>query len=137
MSKLSSTAIQRLAHQVWPKVPRFDWDLMPPLAARGRERGKNSRYHMALISNRFLPQGEQVFQLRVGKLGQPPLAGADHAGGHVALALDLLLQCTGAEKLMHLDVARLSDAKGAIGRLVLDGRVPPAVEVEDVLRGRQ
>ena len=35
------------------------------------------------------------------------------------------------------DVLLLADAEGAIGRLVLDGRVPPAVEVHDVRGGRQ
>src|SRR5262245_25279403 len=32
MLKLSSVAIQRFAHQLSPKLPRFDCDLIPPLA---------------------------------------------------------------------------------------------------------
>src|SRR5690349_20618023 len=159
MSKLSRTAIQRWAHQLWPKVPRFDWALMPPLACRGRERGKNPRsYHMArpshfsavsrritfrkgLFPQRFPAQGEEALQLLVGEFGQPALAGADDAGGDLLLALDhlvdLLFQGAGAQKLVHLHVAGLADAEGPVGRLVLDGRVPPAVEVEHVVGGCQ
>ena len=61
--------------------------------------------------------------------------------GHLLLALDhrvdLLFQRARADELMHLHVLLLPDAKGAVGRLVLHGRVPPAVEVEDVVGGRQ
>src|SRR5205807_1731341 len=71
----------------------------------------------------------------------PALAGADDVPGHLLLALDhlvdLLFQCTHAEELVHQYVARLADAEGAVGRLVLDRRVPPAVEVKDVPRRRQ
>ena len=35
---------------------------------------------------------------------------------------------------MHLHAARLADPVGAVGGLLLHGRVPPAVVVEDVLR---
>ena len=38
---------------------------------------------------------------------------------------------------MDLHDPRLADAVGAVGGLVLDRRIPPAVEVEDVARGRQ
>ena len=40
-------------------------------------------------------------------------------------------------QLVHLDVPRLADAVGAVGGLVLHRRVPPAVEVEDVVGGGQ
>ena len=40
----------------------------------------------------------------------------------------------GRQHLVHVDGARLADAEGAVGRLVLDGGVPPAIEVEDVVR---
>ena len=46
-----------------------------------------------------------------------------------------LLERARADELVHLDVAGLADAKGAVGGLVLDRRVPPAVEVEDVVGG--
>ena len=42
----------------------------------------------------------------------------------------------GAEELVHLHVPRLADAEGAVGGLVLHRRVPPAVEVEDVVGPR-
>ena len=35
------------------------------------------------------------------------------------------------------DVLLLADAEGAVGRLVLDRRVPPAIEVDDVRRRGQ
>src|SRR5271163_1922758 len=38
---------------------------------------------------------------------------------------------------MHLNGLRLPDAKRAVGRLVLDRRIPPAVEVKDVIRLRE
>jgi hypothetical protein len=38
---------------------------------------------------------------------------------------------------VHLDVLRLADAEGAVHGLVLDRRVPPAVEEEHVVGGRQ
>ena len=66
---------------------------------------------------------------------------ADDVLGERALALDhlvdALLERAGADELVHLHVARLADAEGAVGGLVLDGRVPPAVEVEDVVRAGQ
>jgi hypothetical protein len=49
----------------------------------------------------------------------------------------LLFERAGAEELVHLHILALPDAEGAVGRLVLDRRVPPAVEVEDVIRGRE
>ena len=44
MLKLSSTAIQRFAHQLSPKVPRFDCALMPPFACRvgGKENARGA-----------------------------------------------------------------------------------------------
>ena len=51
--------------------------------------------------------------------------------------VDPLLDRPRAHHLVHLDDPRLADAVGAVRRLILDGRVPPAVEVEDVVGGRQ
>ena len=45
MSKLSSTAIQRFAHQLSPNPPRFDCALIPPFACRGRDGGKYASSH--------------------------------------------------------------------------------------------
>ena len=73
--------------------------------------------------------------------GEPRLAAADDRAGDLLLLLDhgvdLLLQRPDADELVHLDPAGLADPEGAVGRLVLDRRVPPAIEVEHVVRGRQ
>jgi hypothetical protein len=36
---------------------------------------------------------------------------------------------------VHQDVAGLANAERAVGRLVLDGRVPPTIEMHDVGSG--
>ena len=51
--------------------------------------------------------------------------------------VDLLLDRAAADELVHQDVFLLADAEGPIGRLVLDRRVPPAVEMHDVGRRGQ
>src|SRR5437899_504595 len=80
----------------------------------------------------LLTQGEQFLELLVGQLGQPVLARADNFLGDGLLPLDhfvdLLLQRADADEFVDLDVAILADAERAVGRLILDGRVPPAVE---------
>ncbi len=80
-------------------------------------------------------------QLVRAHLGDPGLADADDRFGQAQLSLDQLverlLERAGAHEGVDLDVARLADAEGAIGGLILDGRVPPAVEVEDVVRPGQ
>ncbi len=50
--------------------------------------------------------------------------------------VDPLLHSTAADELVDDDVPLLPDPEGPVGRLVLDGRVPPAVEV-DHLGGRR
>ena len=50
--------------------------------------------------------------------------------------LDSLLDCATADELVHEHVALLSDAEGAVARLVFDRRIPPAVEMRD-MRGRR
>ena len=51
--------------------------------------------------------------------------------------VDFFLDGAAADELVDEDVALLADAEGAVGGLVLDGRVPPAVEVDDVRGGGQ
>src|SRR3989442_3814079 len=51
--------------------------------------------------------------------------------------VDLLLYRATADELVHQHVPLLANAEGAIGGLLLDGRVPPAVEVDDVGGGRE
>ena len=49
---------------------------------------------------------------------------------------DALLDRALADELVDEDGAALADAVGAVGRLVLDGGVPPAVVVDDVAGAR-
>ena len=51
--------------------------------------------------------------------------------------VDPLLDRAAADELVHQHVALLADAEGAVGGLVLDGRIPPAVEVDHVRGGGQ
>ena len=51
--------------------------------------------------------------------------------------VDLLLDRPPADKLVHQHVAPLANAESAVGGLVLDGRVPPAVEMDHVRGGGQ
>ena len=74
------------------------------------------------------------FESSVIQVSPPPTM----SSATLALALDhlvdALLERAGTHVLVDLHVARLADAERAVGGLVLDGRVPPAVEVEDVVR---
>ena len=69
------------------------------------------------------------------------LAAAHDRFGQRLLALDdvvdALFQRPCHDELVHLHVAPLADAERPVGRLVLHGRVPPAVKVEDVVGARQ
>ena len=51
--------------------------------------------------------------------------------------VDLIFDRPSADELVNQHVASLANAEGAVRGLVLDGRVPPAVEVDDVRGGRQ
>ena len=51
--------------------------------------------------------------------------------------INLILHCTAADEFVNEHVALLADAEGPIGRLVFDGGVPPAVEVDDVAGSRE
>src|SRR5262249_51529087 len=44
---------------------------------------------------------------------------------------------TAADEFMHQDILLLPDSEGPIGGLILDRRVPPAVEMDDMGRRRQ
>ena len=52
-------------------------------------------------------------------------------------AVDLLLERAPGDQLQNLDVLVLADAVDAVRRLVLLGRVPPPVVVDDHRGGRQ
>ena len=45
----------------------------------------------------------------------------------------MFFQRAGDDKFVHLDIAALPDPKGAIGCLIFHGRIPPAVEMEDMV----
>ena len=49
--------------------------------------------------------------------------------------VDFLLHRTAANEFVHQNIFRLPDAEGAIGRLVLDRRIPPTVKVHHMRRG--
>ena len=51
--------------------------------------------------------------------------------------VDLLFERAGGDELAHLHVSMLADPERAVGGLVLDRRVPPAVEVDHVVRGSE
>ena len=80
------------------------------------------------------PQRHQLGELVVGQLGDPALAGADHRIRQLAFRLqqgcDAVLQRALGDQPVHLDGTVLPDPVGAVGRLVLHRRVPPAVVVQ-------
>src|SRR5207302_5122499 len=82
-------------------------------------------------------KGEQTAQLLVRHFRDPRLARPDNGFRKRHLALDQVVQCllkgTNADELVHLYVAVLTDSERPVRGLVLDGGVPPAVEVEDVV----
>src|SRR5687767_5032953 len=76
------------------------------------------------------------------EVAEPVLGAAgDHLLGELALRVeqrvDPLLEGARADEAVHVDVLALAEAVRAVGRLLLDRRVPPAIEVEDVVRRRQ
>ena len=79
---------------------------------------------------------EQFGEGAVGEFGEEALALVDDFGGEGGLVLDHVVDAVfegaAADEFVHHDAAGLADAEGAIGGLVLDGGVPPAVVVEDV-----
>src|SRR5947208_670699 len=115
----------------------------PHAAARRRPRLAEAVGLVGLVAgdDRVGREREELPQRSVAELGDPLLARSDDARGQVALLLEhrvhLLLDSASGEQLVHLHRPLLPDPVGAVGRLVLDRRVPPAVEVEDVTRGSE
>ena len=70
-----------------------------------------------------------------------PFTGTHHPFGQVALGgdqlVDPVLERAGTDELAHQDVLALADAERPVGRLVLHGRVPPAVEMDHMVGGGQ
>src|SRR6266699_1795037 len=92
-----------------------------------------------LFSHGFAAEREQLFELVSRHLGGPVLAAADDVFGEGSFTrdqhIDALFQGSDADELVYLYVTLLPDAKGSIGGLVLDCRVPPAIEVKHVVGG--
>ena len=85
-------------------------------------------------------KADEVQQLVVFQLGQMQLGAAfQQIMRELPLRfderVDLFLDRSAADELVHQHVLGLPDAEGAIGGLILDRGIPPAVEVHDV-RGR-
>src|SRR5680860_352791 len=87
------------------------------------------------------PERDEVAQLLVAQLGQRHLAGAEHGLREAALVLkqlpDPVLDGALGDEPVDLDCPHLADPVGAVGGLVLDSGVPPAVEVDDVVGTRE
>lgn len=77
----------------------------------------------------------------VAEIPNPLLACADGQFGQFALAFDHVVDAFLERRLrnqaMHLHMAALSYAVGAIVRLGLDCRVPREIEMDDARGGRQ
>src|SRR5581483_47710 len=112
---------------------------MPPRTGNGfDQRGKrSSKRGIALRFHRFGRECDQFAQLPRREFRQPRLAGTNDVFGYRPFSLDefvdALLERSRADELVHLDVLGLSDAKRAIRGLVFDRRVPPAIEMKDVV----
>ena len=65
MLKLSSTWIQRLAHQLSPNPPRFDCALIPPSAFKGRDGAKYRSLHRSLRVHLFATARASSLRLRI------------------------------------------------------------------------
>ncbi|MNC47361.1 hypothetical protein D3C75_964150 [compost metagenome] len=67
----------------------------------------------------------------VGHFRQPILPGTDNLLGEAFLAFDQFvdpfLQRALANQLMHLHILMLADTESPVCRLILNGRIPPAV----------
>jgi hypothetical protein len=95
----------------------------------------------ALFRQRLITEGEEVLELRSGDLDQSVLASVDDRTGDLALGfddlVDFLLESSAANELVNLNVVLLTDSECTVRCLVLDGGVPPPLEMEDMIGGRQ
>ena len=85
----------------------------------------------------FIVSSSEGGEFGVGQLGEGRLAGAEHGVGQGALGVehlgDAVLDRALGDQPVDLHGPGLADAVRAVGGLVLDGRVPPAVVVDDVV----
>src|SRR5450755_3663295 len=95
-------------------------------------RGRSFRY-------RFWRQRDDLAQVGDRQLAQPALPGAYDAIGQRLLLLDhdvdALLQRADADELAHLHVASLANPECPVGGLILDRRIPPSVDMDNVVGG--
>jgi len=81
-------------------------------------------------------QVHEITQVVCRQFGHPLLTGAKHPIGEVAFGrdelIDSLLDGSCANQLVDEHVALLPDAIGSVSRLILDGGVPPPVEMDDM-----
>ena len=70
----------------------------------------------------FLPAAQEILRQLLLELDQ---------------RVDSLLDRATANEFVYEDIALLPDAEGAVGRLVFNGGVPPAVEMREVRGGGQ
>ena len=85
-------------------------------------------------------QRNELQELVVSHLGQQDLATAfEQILGELALGVNELIDPffdrPAADELVDQDVPGLSDAERPVGGLILDGWIPPAIEVHDVRGG--
>ncbi len=84
------------------------------------------------------PRAEQLAQLGRGQLGEPALAVPTTSSASArfdrSARRSAPRRVPWQDELVDLHGAALADPEGAVRGLLLDGRVPPAVEVDDVLR---
>src|SRR5438093_2077145 len=84
----------------------------------------------------------ELQQLVVSHLGQQHLATAfEQILGQLALGvnelIDLFFNRPAADELVHEHVPGLADAERTVGGLILDGWIPPAIEMHDMRSGSE
>jgi hypothetical protein len=86
-------------------------------------------------------QGDKLEQLLVVHFREQHFATLDNVSGQVRFLLDqlvdLFLDRAPTDEFMNENISFLADAKGSVGCLVFDGRVPPAIEVNHLRGGRE
>ena len=89
----------------------------------------------------FPPQLDQIAEIFCTHLGQPTFAAANNGFDKPFFTFDhlinLFFQRTHGNILMHLNITLLPNSEGPVGSLVFDGRVPPAIKMENMVSARQ